>query len=190
MTDDALRDLVLKHDASISQLVSSIEHLTRVQSNMSAEIKESNQQIKELMKYLAKQQVFGTQLDNIDRDAKESFMRVHKRVDELDTIQKSDTGCKSVQLLTKDVESNTREVTRLVSITEENRIRIESIEKASIGTGVKVAIVSLIITYTVGFGVYVVNSIGSLGRTDEKVLTLLNELEKQDRYILGRLRKE
>ena len=165
MNDEAMRDLVLRHDASIMQQSKAIEHLANVQSELSKELKESNKRLEEISKYLAKQSVFGTRLDDLDRNLTESFKRVHHRIDEVDTIQKSSDGCKSVQLLKKDIDRGLRDLERIEAQVLKNRGDLDIVTN-SLNSMVKPAtlkwVIGLLILYSVSFGSFMVSSIYEL----------------------------
>ena len=165
MNDDAIKELVLRHDASIMQQANAIEHLATVQSELSKEIKESNNRLEEISKYLAKQAVFGTRLDEMDRNLIESFKRVHRRIDEMDAIQKSDSGCKSVQLLQKDIDRGLRDLERLEAQVLRNRGDLEVISQ-TVSDMVKPATlkwaIGLLVVYSVSFGSFMVSSVYEL----------------------------
>jgi len=155
MTDEATKALVLKHDTAIDNLVESVKDL--VKSNV-----ETNHRLEEISKYLAKQAVFDTKLDNMDREITESFNRVHNRIDELDDIQRSPTGCTSVQLLNRDVISITKDVSRMIGVIEKRQLDIDSIHTAldSIPSTSNVRwAIGLLLVYAILFGSYVVTSI-------------------------------
>ena len=176
MTEEALRELVLQHDTSIQKFAQSIEHLAKAQSTTSQEIKELSKRLEEIMTYLAKQQVFSTKLDAMDRDLVESFKRVHHRIDVIEKTQASDSGCNSVKLLNRDVMALTKEVNRLVGIVEEHRLNIESLDKAnakSVSPNYIRWAGGLLITFLVAFGTYVVQTFNKLEQTDAKISVLL-----------------
>jgi len=171
MTDDAMKDLVSRHDSTITSLVSSVEHLVSSQA-------ETNKRLEEISKFLAKQQVFGTKFDLLNNELTDSFKRVHKRIDKLDETQSSESGCNSVKLLHKDVLSIAKDVTRLIGTTEEHRIRIETAEKHIIPRSVMTWISGIVIMYTVTFGVYVVKSFNTLEKIEARQEgTLTRDLE-------------
>lgn len=155
MTDEAVKELVLKHDHTIESLVKSVEDL--VQSNI-----ETNKSLKEISQYLAKQAVLDTKLMSLDRELTESFQRVHGRIDNLEITQNSTVGCKSVQLLHKDVETLAHTVNQLVMDIKEtkdiqNTINDKVDELPS--PRVMMWIGGILIVYIVSFGSYVVNKI-------------------------------
>ena len=53
MTDDALKDLVLKHDSEISLLANSIENQSKSIESLVDSNAETNKQLKEISGYLA-----------------------------------------------------------------------------------------------------------------------------------------
>ena len=169
MTDEIMRDLVSKHDATIDSLVSSVEHLVKSQT-------ETNKRLEEISGLLSKQVVISNKLENLDKELVTSFKRVHNRIDELDTVQKSDSGCSSVRLLNKDVLALTKDTSRLVKILEKHDTKLEEITKQQDAYPSTTAIrwgVGIIVAYSITFGTYVSQSISGLSRTDARVLTLL-----------------
>jgi len=166
MTDDIMRDLVAKHDGVITSLVASVEHLVTSQT-------ETNKRLEEISRFLAKQVVFGNKLEEMDRNLNESFKRVHCRIDEIDSIQKSDKGCNSVRLLTKDVESITKDTTRLLGNVEEHRMNIESIDKKVIPRVVLMWVVGIGISYSVMFGTYTVQTFNKIDKTNATLTTMI-----------------
>ena len=158
MTDDVMKDLVTKHDATISQLVSSVEHLVSSQT-------ETNKKLEEISKYLAKQAVFGTRLDDMDRNLNESFKRVHRRIDEMDAVQKSDGGCNSVRMLQKDIERGLRDLERLESQVLRTRGDVDimsNVLNSSIKPSTIKWVIGVLIMYSVSIGSFMVTSIFEL----------------------------
>ena len=200
MTDEIMRELLTKHDsalveqdATIKTLVVSVEHLVRAQT-------ETNEQLKDISKYLAKQAIFSNKLDTIDREIKESFerrdkelieknKRIHVRIDEIDVLQKSENGCNSVRLLHKDVDSLTKDVTRLVGITEEHRMSIERLDKNDSGkvspTTIRWA-VGLTILYSISFGTYVVQAFSKVDAINSRITVLLERNIKDTTELMHR----
>jgi len=194
MTDDAMKDLVTKHDKVIEDLVTSnakivasVELLVEAQKESNERQMATNSRLEEISKYLAKQAVFGTKLETMDREVRESFKRrdeamfdnnkrIHARIDEIANTQKSGNGCNSVRLLAKDVETLNREFVRMSGAEMEQRLRIEKIETSKAAdvspTTIKWA-VGLIIAYSIMFGTYVVQSINTLDKSNTKIISML-----------------
>ncbi len=187
MTDEAMRDLLARHDtdiveqkATIKSLVVSVEHLVVAQT-------ETNEQLKDISKYLAKQAIFTNKLETMDREIKEAFVRrdkdlvekikrFHQRVDEIDVIQKDENGCNSVRLLHKDVESISRDVARLIGLSEEHRMSIEQLEKKDAAAVAPTTIrwaTGIIILYSITFGTYVVQGFSEMNSLNSKISVLL-----------------
>lgn len=170
MTDETMKDLVTKHDMTITQLVTSVEHLVQSQT-------ETNKRLEEISKFLAKQAVFSNKLELMDKELGESFKRVHKRIDEIDTIQKADAGCNATKLLNKDVGSITKEMNRLILICKEHRLNIESLERHKASqispTTIKWA-AGLFIPFFIIFSVYLVQSINTI---ENRVITLSEHIK-------------
>jgi len=174
MTDDVMKDLVTKHDLTITQLVASVEHLVASQT-------ETNKRLEEISKFLAKQVVFSTKLENMDRDLTDSFKRVHKRIDEIETTQKSDAGCGATKLLNRDMNQATKDMNRLIGICEEHRISIDSLQKSRdrmvSGTTIKWAI-GLALPLFVMLTVYYTNSLNNVQREVVKISEHIKGIEK------------
>jgi len=187
MTDEAMRDLLARHDtdiveqkATIKSLVVSVEHLVVAQT-------ETNEQLKDISKYLAKQAIFTNKLETMERETKEAFIRrdneltekikrFHQRVDEIGLIQKDENGCNSVRLLHKDVESLTRDVTRLIGLIEEHRMSIEQLEKKDAAAVSPTTIrwaAGITILYSITFGTYVVQGFSEMNSLNSKISVLL-----------------
>lgn len=181
-----MRDLVTKHDTVITSLVHSVEHLVSSQT-------ETNKRLEEISKFLAKQAVFSTKLEGMDREIADSFKRVHSRIDELDSTQKSDNGCNSVKLLTKDVESLQRENIRLIGIAEDHRIMLESLiksEASHIPSSTIRWIAGFIILYSITFGVYVVQSFNKLEKLESSTIVKLDRDMKDTEWLMKVHREE
>ena len=178
MTDDAMKDLVTKHDrvieqlvASNSQIVNSVEHLVEAQKESNVRQEATNSRLEEISKFLAKQAVFGNKLDNLDRELGDSFKRVHHRVDELESTQKSEKGCNSVRLLTKDVETLQRDSIHTTGQVEENRLMVENLIKvqSSYISGATLKwVVGAALMYIVSFGVYTVKTFSAIEKLEAK----------------------
>lgn len=181
MTDDVMKDLVTKHDATITQLVSSVEHLVRSQTT-------TNERLEEISKFLAKQVVFSSKLETMDKDISDSFSRrdqskldsdkrIHRRIDEIETTQKSDNGCNSVRLLTKDIESLTKDVTRLIAHDADRSKSLEELDKKVDkypSNKVIITISTVVIGYMIIFGTYVVQSLNKFDTTTAKLSVMLD----------------
>lgn len=184
MTDDIMRDLVAKHDGVITSLVASVEHLVTSQT-------ETNKRLEEISKFLAKQVLLSNRLETMDKELAASFNRVHTRMDEMDTIQKSENGCNSVRLLTKDIETITKDVSRLTTAVENNVTSVASITEVQNKYPSTVAIrwgVGILILYSITFGTYVTQSINGLYRTDERLITLLDRDIKDTAILTAALK--
>ena len=178
MTDDALKELVLKHDSEISLLANSIENQSKSIESLVASNAETNKQLKEISGYLAKQALFDSKLESMDKELEESFKRVHKRIDDLKNTQESTIGCKSVQLLNKDTQSLSKDTIRLVGTLEDTKNelhiagkRIDELPSPKILQWV----IGLVIVYLVSFGSYVVTS---LHTNEVKITKIIEDIAK------------
>ena len=171
MTDEALRSVVAQHDTTIVQLVTSVEHLVKSQS-------ETNKRLEDISKLLTKQIVLSTKLEEIDRNAAETFSRVHKNIEELEDVQKSEVGCNSVRILQKDVERALRDLERLEVQILRNRGDLDIIAQEQTHT-VKPATLKwalgMLIVYSVSFGSFVVSNLYEL-RSIVTKQTVVNQM--------------
>ena len=174
MTDDALKDLVLKHDSEISLLANSIENQSKSIESLVNSNTETNKQLKEISNHLAEQALFDNKLEAMDKELEESFKRVHKRIDDIENIQESTNGCKSVQLLNKDTQSISKDTIRLVGALEDTKNELHAIGKRIDDLPSPRVLqwgIGLVIVYLVSFGSYVVSSL----HTNEVKITKITE---------------
>ena len=171
MTDEALRDLVVKHETSISSLLLVSERLSEDIKNLVSSQHDTSKRLEEIAKYLAKQAVFSSKIEDMDKNIAEGFKRrddalyaglkrVHLRLDDIDKVQKSEAGCNSVRLLTKDVEHLTKEMETLV-LTVSNVATTQS--KILSPTALR-WILGIVFVASMGFGSYVVRSLGAISQ--------------------------
>ena len=199
MTDDVMKELVTKHDSVISQLIISVEHSVASQT-------ETNKKLEEISATLSQLLMLTQRIDIMEREIAESFRRrdqekrdsdkrIHARIDEVETLQKSERGCQSVMLLTKDVEANTKEVTRLLGDNEEHRIMIENVEKKIErypSNKVLISVATVVFGYMVIFGTYVVQTLNKFDTTTAKIGVMLeNDIDdiKEVKSIIGGFKK-
>jgi len=155
MTDETLKELVLKHENTIEKLASSVESLVISQG-------ETNKRLEEIGRYLTKQVIFDNKLEAMDKDLSDSFKRVHKSIDTLEDTQNSNSGCKSVQLLKKDTEGLEKGYVQMAGAMGHIRITAEKMEKQIDSMPSPATIrwfVGLIAVYMISFGTYVVSSL-------------------------------
>ena len=165
----------------IEEMVVSINSLVTSQKDLTKELGNISQK-------LNNQDLVNNRLALLDKEVAESFKRrddsivesnkqINKRIDDIAIIQTSDNGCNSVRLLTKDVQALTRDTIRLVGVTEEHRIKLEHLDsnraKDISPTSIKWGI-AIMLTYTITFGTYIVDSINKLNSADVKTLSMLN----------------
>jgi hypothetical protein len=180
MTDveiSEIKALVSRHDVAISQLVTSVEHLVRAQTDTNKAQLETNKKLEEISKYLAKQAVFSSRLESMDRELTDSFKRVHMRIDQVVNIQSADAGCSSVKLLHKDVESLTKDVQKLAGYTSHNRELYEDIKSthdSMLSAATLKWTIGLVVAYSITFGTYVVKSFSSIDKVNTMLITKLD----------------
>ena len=171
MTDESLRDLVVKHETSISSLLLVSERLSEDIKSLVSSQHDTSKRLEEIAKYLAKQAVFSSKIEDMDRNIAEGFQRrddalrdglkrVHLRLNDMDKIQKSEIGCNSVRLLTKDVEQLTKEVDTLVSTVS----NVATAQSKILSPVALRWILGIVFVASMGFGSYVVRSLGDISQ--------------------------
>jgi len=174
MTDDTLKELVQKHDNEISLLANSIENQSKSIESLIVSNTETNKRLEEISKYLAKQALFDNKLEVMDREVAETFKRVHKRIDDIENTQESTIGCKSVQLLNKDVQSISKDTIQLVGTLKDTKNELRAVGKRIDdlpSSKILQWVIGLVIVYLVSFGSYVVSSL----HTNEVRITKITE---------------
>ena len=198
MDDNALKALVSKHDTTIEHMAASIDSLVTSQNELNKNQFELTKELSSIAKKLNGQELINNRLDMLDKELRESFKRrddakadsdkrIHKRIDDIMTIQTNDNGCNSVRLLTKDVQALTKDTLKLVGVTEEHRIKIEQIDEnrardiapSTIKWGV-----GILIAYSITFGTYIVRSISTLSSTDVKITAMLDRDVKDTEKLM------
>lgn len=178
---DDLRETVYRHDKDIDRLVVSVDNLVSTQG-------ETNKRLHEISLHLANSAIFSSKLEQMEREITESFKhrdkeqsetfkRMFEKMESIEHIQRSDTGCQSVKLLAKDVNSMSKEHLLVMGTMEEHRIKLEHIDHKFSDTISPVALKwvgGFVIMYSVTFGSYVVNSINKLSSTNVKIVQMLN----------------
>ena len=178
MTDDALKDLVLKHDSEIALLANSIENQSKSIESLVDSNAETNKQLKEISGYLAKQALFDNKLEAIDKDVGQTFKRVFSLIDDLKGTQESTIGCKSVQLLNKDVQSISKDTIQLVGTLKDTKNELRAVGKRIDdlpSTKILQWVIGLVIVYLVSFGSYVVSS---LHTNEVKITKIVEDIAK------------
>ena len=177
---DDLREVVHRHDKDIDRLVVSVDNLVHTQG-------ETNKRLEDISKHLANSAIASNKLEQMereiadsfkhrDRERNESFKRFGEKLEAIEHIQRSDSGCQSVKLLTKDVNSMSKEHLLVMGTLEEHRIKLEHIDHhftTMISPLTMKWVAGFIIMYSITFGSYVVNSINKLNNTDVKVTQML-----------------
>jgi len=178
MTDDTLKELVQKHDNEISLLANSIQHQSKSIESLVSSNSETNKRLEEISKYLAKQALFDNKLEVMDKELEESFKRVHKRIDDIENIQESTNGCKSVQLLNKDVQSISKDTIQLVGALKDTKNELRAVGKRIDDLPSPKVLqwsIGLVIVYLVSFGSYVVSS---LHANEVKITKITEDISK------------
>jgi hypothetical protein len=89
MVDGA--DLLIKHDVAIVNMATSMESLTVIVSKMA-----DKQDM--LVESMHNQELVLEKINNVDMRSKDSFNRIHKRVDDIEAAQ-STHGCTALRVL-------------------------------------------------------------------------------------------
>ena len=199
MTDNELKELVNKHDAVIGQLVTSNSQIVASIDNLVIAQRASNDRLSEISILLGKQDILSIKLDTMDKDIQESFnrrdvivvdsvKRLHSRIDELERIQKSDSGCSSVKLMSKDIDSNSRDIIKLTGDHEEHRIRVKHLEEhraADISPITIKWITGMIVAYSITFGTFIVQRLDNTSTEITKISSMLERDMKDTDKIMS-----
>ena len=178
---DDLRETVHRHDKDIDRLVVSVDNLVSTQG-------ETNKRLHEISLHLANSAISSSKLEQMEREITESFKhrdkeqsetfkRFGEKLESIEHIQRSDSGCQSVKLLTKDVNSMSKEHLLVMGTIEKHRIKLERIDHhftTMISPLTMKWVGGFVIMYSVTFGSYVVNSINKLNSSGVKVAQMLN----------------
>ena len=98
MTDENYKDMVIQHDKHIDSLATSIESLAKGVSS-------TNRKLDDMIDVISKQNILFEKFTNLEENLKESFGRVHKRIEIIEATQNSKDGCQAITLIKKDVDS-------------------------------------------------------------------------------------
>jgi len=90
MTDAKYRDMVIDHDKHIDSLTTSVAVLA---DNVS----ETNKKLDNMLVIINKQNILTERLTNLDSNFRESFKRVHNKIDEIELIQKDSISASVVK---------------------------------------------------------------------------------------------
>ncbi len=178
---DDLRETVHRHDKDIDRLVVSVDNLVHTQG-------ETNKRLHEISLHLANSAISSSKLEQMEREITESFKhrdkeqsetfkRMFEKMESIEHIQRSDTGCQSVKLLAKDVNLISKEHLLVIETLEKHRIKLEHIDHKFSDMISPIALKwvgGFVIMYSITFGSYVVDSINKLSNTNVKIVQMLN----------------
>lgn len=142
------KDLILDHDRQIGTLANHMEVLVD-------NIGMTNRKLDDVVEVITTQTVLIERFNNLDKDLKESFDRVHRKVEIISDVQHSTDGCTALQVSTQKMKDVQRSV-------DKNTDNIEDMQN-ELGTFVSGATMKwalvLILTYAISFGAFAVNAI-------------------------------
>lgn len=95
MTDGEYKGLVLQHDKHIDRLADSIEHIAGA-------VGATNRKLEDIIDVISKQNILMEKFSNLEANLKESFGRVHEKINKLEETHNSD-GCSIVKSTTARV---------------------------------------------------------------------------------------
>ena len=177
---DDLRETVHRHDKDIDRLVISVDNLVHTQG-------ETNKRLEDISNHLVNSAIASNKLEQMEREITDSFKhrdnensktfkQLEEKLEAVEHTQRTDSGCQSVKLLTKDVNSMSKEHLLVMGTLEEHRIKLEHIDHhftTMISPLTMKWVAGFIIMYSITFGSYVVNSINKLNNTNVKVTQML-----------------
>jgi len=155
MSDDTLKDLVLKHDNEIALLANSIENQSKSIESLVQSNAETNKRLEEISGYLSKQALFDNKLETMGKELSETFKRAFGHIEHIKSIQESSIGCSSVQLLKKDVQLNT-DTNKM--LTEQLKVVTKQVDSLPSSKAVQWGL-GLVIVYLISFGSYVITAL-------------------------------
>ena len=97
MTEDKMIETIIEHDQALKSVAKSITALTE-------ETKASNQKLDSIVVSMSKQELILEKISSIEARTKDSFSRVHARIDEVSKTQT--VGCTPLQLSTQSIKNN------------------------------------------------------------------------------------
>ena len=208
-----LTGAVNRHDKDIDRIIGSIDSLTYTQSQHDKDIsklvisvgnlvdtqKESNKRLEVITEHLANSAIASSKLEQMEREIADSFKqrdrernetnkRFGEKIESMEHIQRSDTGCQSVKLLTKDIDSINREYALVTSTLKEHRGRFSNIDEHFTDMISPITIKwigGFIIMYSITFGSYVVSSFNSM----DKITVRMEQSLQRDIKDTARLTK-
>lgn len=154
-------------------------------------IKNINKSISELNVSSLNKNVFEERLKIIEDKLDSNIELLNGKIENIENIQNSDSGCTSVKLLSKDVRELTKNINELVQITKSHNIDIENLkikQESNLKVNTVKAVIFFSITYAVAFGSYVIKSINDLSKTNNEALILIHK-EVKDVQKLNSLQK-
>lgn len=80
MQDDDYRDLIMQHDKHIDKLALSVEHIAMA-------VGSTNLKLENIIDVISKQNILMERFSNLEVNLKESFGRVHSRLEKLEGNQ-------------------------------------------------------------------------------------------------------
>ena len=148
MVDQDIKDMVILHDKHIDSLATSIETLA-------AGVLETNHKIESMLEIMAKQNILIERMNNLDGNLRESFSRVHKRLDKLETIQSSSDGCTALKIEHQKVD----DIKRSQYILRRDLDTVEDEQKTFVGgNAIRWGLV-VALAYIASFGTYVITTL-------------------------------
>jgi len=97
-------ELVTKHDKHIDSMAQSIEHLAGA-------VGTTNKKLEDVIEVMGKQNVLMEKFANLEDNLKESFGRVHEKIEKIEIVHSGD-GCSALKLSNKDIKSLEKRVTK------------------------------------------------------------------------------
>jgi len=156
MTDEHYKEMILTHDKHIDRMSSSIETLA-------GSMGETNKKLDGIIDVISTQNVLIERFNNLEENLKESFGRVHGKIQVLEEAH-STTGCakmSSVEMSIKSVGRSLDDVRNQVKIVEEH-------QENSVSSSTVKWVGGFLLTYSILFGTYVVEE---LHRMDQAQIT-------------------
>jgi len=161
MNDQDIRDLVIKHDAHIDTLATSIEQLANG-------VGATNKKLEDVIDVITQQNILFERVNNMDKDIAESFTRAKDRIKVVeDTIKEQ--GCELAKDLNREKDTFGEKI-----VVANKRIKdLEELSRTYVpGPMIRWA-AFVFLTYSITFGVYVVTELHTIDKRELKCEIIL-----------------
>lgn len=155
MKDEDKLDLVLVHDTAIEVMGQSIEHLAEA-------VGTTNKKMEDIIKIMNGQYIITEKLANLDVNLKESFDRIHTKIQHIEEAQNT-VGCTVLKVQGGKLESVVSDITKLAATVKD----ITDDAKKHLPAWATKWLMTLLVGQSIIFGTYMNSSINALEITQK-----------------------